>query len=301
LNLERQQPLPEATATAAQPLEKPKENLGFFNYAVNFTKGLIMDNKFWSRFNAIPNGVIFIAQGVGGAILLVSSAPVAAQVVGLAGCAVLAGVGLYGIGYGFPRAWQSMEALCARTFPKFNPPKAVREPAQKLMQKFVRTKLAQKIANSPLMRFKPHLKTERQQDVFLAGLTIEGATASGAAVAWAIAPHVMALPAITLAGGLAMAGAVWVITTCVFDVYSSAKTVYSACRDWYKERKAKKQATKDVTPAPQPQPQPAPAPQPLPAAMTPAFNKQAEAAPPAAPTTPVIPPKNLPPKPASPA
>lgn len=255
-----------ANPVANDAPEKPQENLGFFRYARNFTTGLLKDSKFWSRFNAIPNGIIFIAQGVGGAIFLAASAPLIAQVAGFAACGALAGIGLYGIGYGFPRAWQSMEALCARTFPSFNPPKKVRAPVQAVAQKIAQKPFMQKILRSRLMRLKPHLKTEHQQDIFLAALTLEGASAAAVACSVAIAPHVLALPAITIAGGALMAGAFWTIGTCVFDVYCSGKTLFQAYRQHRHERKLKANAPK---PAPALQPQ---APKALPAPATTAFN-----------------------------
>lgn len=239
-------------AAAQQQAEKPQENLGFFRYARNFIKGLLKDSKFWSRFNAIPNGVIFIAQGVAGAIFLVAAAPVIAQVPGIAACAALAGIGLYGIGYGLPRAWQSMEALCTRTFPTFNPLKKIREPVQAFARKIAQTPVARKVLKNPLARFTPKLKTEREQDMFLAALTLEGASAAGIACAVAIAPHVMALPAITIAGGALMAGAFWTIGTCAFDVYCSGKTLFQAWRERRQEKKMKTQASKPAAAAPPP-------------------------------------------------
>ncbi len=276
---------------AAAQTQKPEENLGFFRYAVNFTKGLIKDNKFWSRFNAIPNGVIFIAQGVGAGVFLVAGAPLIAQVAGFAGCAALCGIGLYGIGYGFPRAWQSMEGLCARTFPKFNPPKAVREPVAALANKIAQKPWAKKFLKNPVMRFWPQLKTEQQQDIFLAALTLEGASAAGVACAVAIAPHIMALPAVTIAGGFLIAGACWTIATCAFDVYSCAKTLVQAFAKHRQEKKAKKApAPKQSAPAPQPQ---EPQSKPLPAPVAAAFNKKADGA--EAPQPPAPPPKPAPP------
>lgn len=257
-------------AAAPQQAEKPSENLGFFRYARNFTTGLIKDSKFWSRFNAIPNGVIFIAQGVAGAIFLVAAAPLIPQVLGIAGCAALAGIGLYGIGYGFPRAWQSMEALCTRSFPTFNPLKKIREPVQAFARKISQTPLAKKVLNSRLAGLRPQLKTERQQDMFLAALTLEGASAAAVTCAVLIAPHVMALPAITIAGGIVMAGAFWTIGTCVFDVYCAGKTLFQAYRAGKQEKKMKAQASKPAASAPPRQEAKA---KPVAAPATAAFNK----------------------------
>ena len=270
-------------SVAPQRADVPQAGLGFFRYARNFTTGLLKDSRFWSRFNAIPNGIIFIAQGVGGAIFLAASAPLIAQVAGFAACAALAGIGLFGIGYGFPRAWQSMEALCARTFPKFNPPKKAREPMQAFARKIARLPFAQKILKSPLLRFRPRLKTEQQQDMFLAALTLEGASAAAVACSIAIAPHVLALPAITIAGGALMAGALWTISTCLFDIYSSGKTLIQAYRHHRQEKKLKDKA-KTPTPSPAPAPVPQEARSGLQAPpMTPPFNNASANAPPVRP------------------
>ena len=123
-----------------------------FQYAGAFTLGLIKDNKFWSRFNAMPNGAAFVAQGVAGIACLLASAPLAAQIFGIIGCGALMTIGLYGIAYGFPKAWKSMEELCVRTFPKLNPLKKVREPVERIAHRISEKPLPQKIIKSQLIQ-----------------------------------------------------------------------------------------------------------------------------------------------------
>ncbi|MBI1215856.1 MAG: hypothetical protein GC185_08570 [Alphaproteobacteria bacterium] len=246
-----------ATTAETQQAEKTERLPGFFGYTRKFASGLLKDSKFWSRFNAIPNGGLFIAQGVvGGFFLLASSAPVGVVAAGLVGCAMLTTVGLYGIGYGLPRAWQSMESLCKRTFPKFNPLRAIRKSLLSFQRKAGRTKLGKKIANSPVMRHWPHLKHEHQQDIFLAALTLEGATVAGTAWAFVVAPHVMALPAVTVGGAALMGWGAWTISACLFDIYNAGKTLVQSANKWWKDRKLAKSGQKpQAAPAPKTGPQ----------------------------------------------
>lgn len=272
-----------ADETTAQQQEHNVKAQGVFGYVRSFVTGLLKDSKFWSRFNAVPNGGLFIAQGVIGALFLVSSAaPAGVVAAGLAGCAILAGIGLYGIGYGLPRAWQSMEALCKRTFPKLNPLRKARKPIQAFVAKIARTRAAQKILKSPLARIWPKLKTEAQQDIFLAALTLEGASAAAVGCTIAVAPHILALPAITVGGAAIIGWGAWTITACMFDIYNAGKTLAHSARAWWQERKDKKKDKKQpaaklapVAPAQKPAAEPAPSLQTR--AAAPAFNEKADA------------------------
>ncbi|MDE2336379.1 MAG: hypothetical protein KGL10_03620, partial [Alphaproteobacteria bacterium] len=207
-----------------------------------------------------------VVVAVGGFFLL--SAPISAQVAGFTGCAVLAGIGLTAIGFGFPGAWDRLEHLCTETFPKFNPLRRIREPFRARLKKNAAPR------KSFIGRMKPRL-SEHHKDVFLCGVTLEGAAVG--AVGWSalvIVPTVTALPAITIGGGILLAWSTWCVGTCVFDIYNSAKTLHDAYRTHRSNKKEAKAKAKAVTP-PAPPAQEAKA-KPLPAA-TAAFNGNAAA------------------------
>ena len=238
-------------------------------YPYKFTIGMKNDSFFWSRINGAFNGATLIGvAGVFGAawgglhflpkvfqlLSFVHVAPIAAlpllpHIAVLAGCAALVGVGACALGYGIPKAWKSIEELCARTFPRFNPLRKFRlrtrkivkgisaiPPVQKLgngagkvANKVVQRPLAQKLVKSRLGRVMRG-PTQNQQDGFLSMVTIGGSLAWGIGLPAAIAIHVAALPAIATVGGLAALAvavgiAAWEIYDCTVSITSSIKTL----------------------------------------------------------------------------
>ncbi len=240
-------------AIAQQEDIKPQEGLSPLRYGWNFTKKLAKDNRFWSRLGAVFSGGNLLAQGlVGGFFLL--SAPIAAQVAGFVGCAALIGIGLTAIGMGFPGAWKRLEHLCTETFPKFNPLRKLREPFRaRLKQEDPTAELQTKKRKGLLGRMIPQL-SEDHKDIFLSGVTLEGAAVAG--VGWTalvIAPALATFPAVTVGGALLLAWSSWCVGTCLFDIFNSAKTLsqaFRAHRRKGKDTKAQAKMAKMKTVAP---------------------------------------------------
>jgi hypothetical protein len=213
----------------------PRKRGSIFHYAWDFTRHMLGDNNFTTRLNAITNGAEFVAQAVGGTLFFLS-ASLFLMPLGIAGCAAFAGIGLAGVAYGFPKAWQSMEGICARSFPKFNPPKRARLFLQK---KFGSNPLVKKIVNS---RFFKGGLSPRKQDLFLAALTIEGAAAAMVFCGIGFAGFIAALPVITPIAFLTvpMAITAFVLLTGPYDIFCGLKTVAQTYKSYRKEKKAKK-------------------------------------------------------------
>jgi hypothetical protein len=214
----------------------PRSKGNIFQYAWDFTKNLMADNKFWSRFNGIPNGAIFVLQGAGIALAL-SASTVALQALSIAGGLALTGVGVFAIGYGFTKSWMSLEGICERSFPKFNPMRKLRTGLQKLLQK----PLPKKILG--ILPFKKRRgMSERKQDVFLSAVTLEGASAAAVYFALHTAKHIaktaMTVGKIFTPG---MIGAAYLIGTCTFDVFCCARTLLQTFKSHRKEKKERKQ------------------------------------------------------------
>jgi hypothetical protein len=154
-------------------------------YPWKFAVGLAKDNKFFSRFNGITNGAIHITEAAAlfhyaghisklpllAHLAIVPALPLLAHGAAIALAGVLAGVGLCAIGYGFVNSWKSLEDLCARTFPKFNPMRKFRLRLQNIVKadSIAQKPLAQKFLKSRLGRG----LTQNQQDVFLALVTTQ--------------------------------------------------------------------------------------------------------------------------------
>ncbi len=265
----------EATVIPQQANDnRPQEGLSSFRYGWNFAKALVKDNKFWSRSGATLTGMNLLAQGaIGGFFLL--SAPLTAQILGFAGCAVLAGLGIAAISFGFPGAWQRLENLCEQTFPKFNPLKRIRTSLSRARRKDDVRHAALPPARKGLIgRMKSGLQ-EHHVDMFLSGVTLEGASVATVVWGYFLMPTVLSLPALTIAGGIGLTVGVWNISLGLFDIFNSTKTMMQAIgthRQGRKKAKAANKAAKATAPSvPPPQPEKATS---LPAATT-AFNDNA--------------------------
>jgi len=230
-------------------------------YAWKFIKNLKKDNRFWTWLGGIQAGsshlwhaAIFIA-----ALL---SAPVVGELFGITACCALIGVGLLGISYGLPKAWRSLEEICAETFPKFNPARKLRIRAQhhakKISEKPSVQKLqnhagrqARRVAQHPLAKKiveEPHVQkflgsrlvstflhpTPRHQHMFLSAMTIEQAVTSTALYAVVAA----ALIGVASTGGLALvaAGLAYEVGTSVFSFRNGVKTLKQLLRDGKNEK-----------------------------------------------------------------
>ncbi len=249
-------------STVQQSENRPEEGRSPFHYSKNFAKVMLKDNKFWSRFGAIPNGVKLVVQAAIGAGLLLT-APFAVQIFGFAGCCILGAAGLCAIGYGFPGAWQRLEENFAQTFPRFNPLRRIGQPIRARLKK--KPQPQQQEDTQKKRRRGLRLK-ESHMDIFLSGVTLEGSVFG--IVVWPLlaVPVVLALPTLTVAGGLLLAGAAVQTASSIFGVVCSVRTLSQTAR---KNKGAKK--GKETKAAP-PQVEKAGA---LPAAATDAFNSKA--------------------------
>ncbi|MBU6474632.1 MAG: hypothetical protein KGQ70_01590 [Alphaproteobacteria bacterium] len=216
------------------------------------------DNKFWSRFNAMPNGAKLMAQAVVGGFFLLS-APVAVQVFGYAGCGLLGAAGLCAIAYGMPGAWQRMQNHFMQSFPHSNPLRRFKRPFRARSRK-ARAKPA--AMQKPAIRLMPH---EKHLDIFLSGVTLEGSVAG--IVTWPVlaVPVILALPTLTVVGGLLLAGVAVGMASSIFGIFCSAETLWQACR---KKPREQVQSASAARPCPPPREN---APE-LPPAATAAFN-----------------------------
>ena len=256
-------------------------------YAQRFVKGLVGDNKFWSRFGAVFSGINLLGQGVVGGLCVFSpglatqiahvigitalsttglaAMPLIAQAGLVAGSIALIGIGLSAIGLGFPGAWQRLEKRCADTFPKFNPLRKIREPFFRGRRK---KQVTQPEPKGPLSSLKSKFK-EHHMDVFLSGVTLEGSTV--AALAWPTVIVAIASAPLSVLGCTVMAWAAFNTVLCTFDIFNSSKTLVQAYKTGNRKRLAKrseKRERKAVHIAPPPV-EKAKA---LPAAATQAFN-----------------------------
>ncbi len=126
-------------------------------YPYKFTIGLKNENLFWSRFNGAVNGAILVAEAClfgaawGGLHFLpkqipqmlsfahvapIAALPLLPHIAVIAGFCALTAVGACAIGYGLASAWKSMEGLCERIFPKFNPLRKIRVRTSKALVAF---------------------------------------------------------------------------------------------------------------------------------------------------------------------
>lgn len=216
----------------------PRKHGNPFQYSWDFLRNTVADNKFQTRINAVTNGGKIIAQTVAASLFFVSASPVIMPF-GLAACALFAGVSLGGIGLGAPKAWMSLEGIFERTFPKLNPLKHVR---LFMKEKIAPRPFVQKIAKHPF--FKKHRLSPRQQDTFLAGITIGGALTAMIFCGLGLASFVAAAPVITAASFLrvSMAFTVFVLATGPFDVFCGAKTLLQTFRSSQKEKREQRRA-----------------------------------------------------------
>ena len=226
---------------------------------LRFAKNLVQDRPFWTQVGGVSNGGTLIAQGVAG-MFFILSLPFILQPLGGVVCCALVGAGLYGIRYGLARAWMTLENVCSKSFRTFNPLKALRGRAQSFarnisgsapmqglrsrmgkvtgklaqsprLKRMAQRPLVQKFLNSRILRSR-HGLTPEQQNVFLAGLTIEGSLAMIAVSAAGVASHIAVATSLPLSGALAIgAVAAYWIGSCVFDIYCSARCLSQSYRD----------------------------------------------------------------------
>ena len=258
-------------------VESPPARKFLNSHISNFIKNIMSDNSFWTRLTGARKGGILIAQAVTGLLVLLS-APLYIQPLGIAACCALMGAGLYGVRYGLVRAWDSLEKICARTFYTFNPMRTVRVRAQNvakkisenpLMQKihnrtekltdkvaqnprfikFAEKPLVQKILNSRIMVLSKRGLTQKQQDVFLAGLTVQGSLAAITLCAVELTVHAAAVAAFAGGGFLALGAvaAVYVVGTNALNIFRSAIVLKKSYR-------ARKNANKSIVVESSPEP-----------------------------------------------
>ncbi len=237
----------------------PKPLTGRFHhikYTGRFIKNLVGANKFFTQFNAVQNGGIFIGQALltsGIASFLHFLPPLLGflsflpPVLGIAAGVAFAAIGLCAIRYGLPKAWKTMEEICAQTFPKFNPLKKIREPLQRFKNNVAQTPLGKKIFRNH-GKPKKHLLSQRKQELFLTGITLEGTLITTAAVILT-AVAVISAPAIPIAAaaGAAAVAVGWTAMN-MMDIVWCKKTVTQVYRDYKKEKKLNAKAATSTPP-----------------------------------------------------
>ena len=240
----------------APPSPTGSRPVKFAKHAWNFTKALIKDHNFWVRFAGCWYGGVVITEAAVG-VLYFHALPLAAAVAGIGACAALTGIGAYGLYSGFKGSWKSLEDICSNVFQSFNPLKNLRlrtaNVAHKLdrgrrakiknkitgsalYKKIIKTSLMQKALRSRAGKLR-HGLSQLQQDIFLAGLTIQGAIFAISASVAETFQHVSALPSIspgsflTFTMGSILVGAGYIAGTSAFDLYCSARSLTDAFRN----------------------------------------------------------------------
>lgn len=180
------------------------------------------------------SGVLAL-QGVLGLGYLLTLPLIAQPLVALF-CLAAVGLGLSGLRYGLARGWRYLEKFCDSHLP-VNPFKRVRVQAQNIwakvissrpvkslrngldtlkdslsrtafIQKLARSRLVKKILNNRHVRsFMRNGTSEKQQELLLAGLTVQGSLTTIGLTAYSILHGAAALPFLATGGGLIAAGA----------------------------------------------------------------------------------------------
>ncbi len=298
----------EATLQTSEELpEQAKEKkAGAFRRGWAFTRALAAEKDLWARLRGARKGALLVAQGVTGIILLLSL-PLVFQPVGIAACCMLVGAGLYGVRYGIARAWDSLENFLDKVLHGHNPMKKIRAATQSLAKKIAsrplikklqarKERLIEKVAQSPRfkkMAEKPFMKKllnsrlagyakkgldQKQQDNFLAALTVQGSLVAIAVCSIGLATHAAVIPVAAFVGGgvtVAAIAAACIVGTNALALYRGIKSLRSSYQE---NKRAKKALKKESTAEPSlsAAPQPMAKEKPTTANSAPVFNKQAD-------------------------
>jgi hypothetical protein len=284
----------------------------------DFIKKIVKSPDFWVRFDAISTGVsVSVESGLLVAGAFLPAVPFMLGALAIAGACVLGSCSLYSLFIGVKGTWEFLKDAHHDTFraDKPKPPKSDRPKSTPidriahhhlvypLAKKIAATKLGRKLVDSGIGKKLRYGLTQQQRDIFMVSLNTKGSLFTGGAAMTYIVMHMLALPALTLAGVVTVPVFIASLYAgkSAFDITQSSRVLVKHLRNWRAEKKEKKEAANKPSPAPAQVPAPVPQASPAAASATPAFDKAAapvEKKPEVAPAPPVIaPPPAKPPAP----
>jgi hypothetical protein len=183
-----------------------------------FAKGLWSDSDLWVRFSSFTSGFSLIAEMGVASYFLVAAAPLALAVPGIAGCAVVATAGLFGIYAGSVGTVSRLKSMYKEIFKGQAPgtESKNRKSFLHVMAKFpVVGGVARKLSSAKEKRTKR--LSPRKKDIFMSALTLKGGLFGLVTAGFAIVPHV-------IAGGAATLLTARVILPVLYGAYEGIKT-----------------------------------------------------------------------------
>lgn len=221
--------------------------------AWNFVKGIFSDKTFRLSTTGAKKGAILAVEGMMGLAYLLTL-PFIIQPVAVVACCALIGVGLSGVRYGLGQTWRKLESLSTR-FLHVNPLGTVREQVGRRVKKMRDSptvtglrafgeRIEERVTESPRFRSmmqKPLMKkilasrpaaflrtgaTPKQQELLLAGLTVQGSLVTLGFIGYKVATHVGVLPLLTFGGGVLTAGvAAYLVGSNAYSVFCGARAI----------------------------------------------------------------------------
>jgi len=194
----------------------------------NFAKELFADHGFWVEALAVKGGAsAILAAGIVTASYLIAM-PFLAAATGIAACTGLVALGVYGIGAGSMKAWESLKAIYARATGKA-PKEHVYVERKDLLQRLRDSKPVKKILHHPLSRkfFESRAWqitekfSQKREDSILGGIAVGGAALTLTLGAIALTSQLLVLPVVA-------AG-----TLLTFATVTAATSIASGCSGLY--------------------------------------------------------------------
>lgn len=194
----------------------------------NFAKELFADHGFWVEALAVKGGAsAILAAGIVTASYLIAM-PFLAAATGIAACMGLVALGVYGIGAGSVKAWESLKDVYARATGKA-PKERVYVERKDLLQRLHDSKAVKKILHHPLSRkfFESRAWqltekfSQKREDSILGGIAVGGAALTLTLGAIALTSQLLVLPVVA-------AG-----TLLTFATVTAATSIASGCSGLY--------------------------------------------------------------------
>ncbi len=239
----------------------------------DFIKKIVKSPDFWVRFDAISTGVsVSVESGLLVAGAFLPAVPFMLGALAIAGACVLGSCSLYSLFIGVKGTWEFLKDAHHDTFraDKPKPPKSDRPKSTPidriahhhlvypLAKKIAGTKLGRKLIDSGIGKKLRYGLTQQQRDIFMVSLNTKGSLFTGGAAMTYIVMHMLALPALTLAGVVTVPVFIASLYAgkSAFDITQSSRVLFKHLRNWRAEKKKKKEATNQPIPAPVPAPVP---------------------------------------------
>jgi hypothetical protein len=218
-----------------------------------FARDYVKDKTSRVAAQGAKKGAMLAAQGVAGFVWLLTL-PLLVQPLVVVGCCALIGVGLSGLRYGAGQAWKTLENVTedylhihfmrgirrrtikrARIMKRSPAARAVRGALGRFGESVAASPRFRKAMDRPLMKnlmasrvgsvLHRHGLTQRQRELLLAGLTVQGSLATIALVGYGLTAGGLSLPFLTVGGIAAASLATFIISGNVWSCYCGARNL----------------------------------------------------------------------------